>query len=185
MNMADRAIGQVAGLPSKRRAPSTRSEAVAALYDAHVDEVYRFVYRRCRDHALTQDIVQETFMAAVRTTTDPDALTIGWLMTVARRRLFDVLRTRMRSEERLRRLIADANVEETLDLAERLRVEAALDELSVDYRLVLTLHYFDGHTVAAIAEQLGRSYKSVESLITRARKALRNQLGMQGGLHDV
>ena len=28
--------------------------AFASMYDAHVEEVYRFVHRRCRDHDLTR-----------------------------------------------------------------------------------------------------------------------------------
>ena len=166
--------------PSPRATPS-RAQAVSALYNAHLDEVYRFIYRRCRDHSLTQDIVQETFLAAVRSTTDPNALTVSWLITVARRRLFDVLRSRMRAEDKLRQLINSVKPTDGFDVTERLRVEAALNELPVDYRLVLTLHYFDGFTVAAIADQLGRSFKSVEGLLTRARRALRGELDLDEG----
>lgn len=172
--------------PAKSRARidgalSRRGESVAALYDAHLDELYRFVYRRCRDHALTQDITQETFLAAARCKTDPEALTMAWLVTVARRRLFDVLRKRTRDDDKLRRLINSAATEESFDITEQIRVENALNLLSVDHRLVLTLHYFDGFAVKAIAQQLERSPKSVEGLITRARAALRAALSEQGG----
>ena len=50
-------------------------------------------------------------------------------------------------------------------------------------RLVLTLHYVDGYSVPALAEHLGRSVKSVEGLVTRARRALRAELD-EGGDHD-
>ena len=60
-------------------------------------------------------------------------------------------------------------------------MEGALSELSVDHRLVLTLHYIDGLTVPALAEHLGRSVKSIEGLITRARRELRAQLGDDAG----
>ena len=40
------------------------------------------------------------------------------------------------------------------------------------YRLVLTLHYINGMTVRAIADELDQSLKSVEGLVTRARKEL-------------
>ena len=59
---------------------------------------------------------------------------------------------------------------------EKLRMNEALDQLSIDQRLVLTLHYVDGLTVAALAEELGRSAKAVESLVTRARRNLRREL---------
>ena len=143
------------------------------VYDAHVRDVYRFVHQRCRDHALTEDITQETFIAAIKEHDDPSAVSIAWLLTVARNRLVDVLRRNERHERKLR--LVSAAEPETLDLdpAERIRVESALSELSVDHRVVLMLHYIDGFTVPALAEHLGRSVKSIEGLVTRARRELR------------
>lgn len=152
------------------------TDAFAAMYDAHVDDVYRYVHRRCRDHALSEDITQETFMAAARKADGPDSITVGWLITVAKNRLIDSLRRQMRFEDRLHLLAVPHSRVELAELAERLRVEDALAELSVDYRLVLTLHYIDGYTVPALAEEMGRSVKSVEGIVTRARRALRTEL---------
>lgn len=153
-----------------------RRISFADMYDAHVEEIYRFVFRRCRDHSLAEDITQEVFMAAIRVTDDPTTISAGWLITVARNRLVDVLRRQTRYEGKLRLVGAAGRTDREVDLAERLRVEAALNELSVDHRLVLTLHYIDGYTVRALAEHLDRSVKAVESLMTRARRALRAKL---------
>lgn len=152
------------------------SSAIADVYDAHVEEVYRFVHRRCRDHSLAEDITQETFISAIRSTNDPSSITIAWLLTVARNRLLDVLRRQVRYQGKLRLVGEDRPNRYDAELVERLRVEAALSELSVDYRLVLTMHYIDGLTVAALAEQLGRSVKSIEGIVTRARRELRVKL---------
>jgi RNA polymerase sigma-70 factor (ECF subfamily) len=158
------------------RGSASTGTSIADVYDAHVDEVYRFVHRRCRHHAMAEDITQETFMAAIRSTDDPSSISVGWLLTVARNRLFDVLRRDARYGRKLR-LVGVAETDgHDADLAERLRVEGALNELSVDYRLVLTLHYIDGFTVPALAEHLDRSVKSVEGLVTRARRELRAKL---------
>ncbi len=156
---------------------AARTASFADVFDAHVDEVYRFVHRRCRDHALSEDIAQETFMAAIRSTDDPSSISTGWLLTVARNRLVDVLRRQTQYESKLRLVGAAGDDGHDAELVERLRVEGALNELSVDYRLVLTLHYIDGLTVPALAEHLDRSSKSVEGLVTRARRELRTKLG--------
>jgi RNA polymerase sigma-70 factor (ECF subfamily) len=148
----------------------------AELYDAHVDEVYRFVHRRCRDHALSEDITQETFVTAIRGSRDPSSISVGWLITVARNRLVDVLRRQTNYEGKLRLVGASESDDYDAQLAERMRIEAALNELSVEYRLVLTLRYIDGMSVLELADHLGRSAKSVEGLITRARRAMRRQL---------
>jgi len=157
-------------------AQDVSASAFAGFYDNHVDEVYRFVYRRCRDHELAEDITQETFLRAIRSVDDPNTISIGWLITVARNLLKDVMRRRSGYQHKVR-LIGGrlSGQDEAADskVVERLRVEAALEQLSVDYRLVLTLHYLDGFTVPALAEQMGRTVKSAEGLITRARRALR------------
>lgn len=157
----------------EEREPTSRS--FVELYDEHVDELYRFVHRRCRDHGLAEDITQDTFMTALRNH-DVNEISIGWLKRSARNRLIDVLRRQSKYATKLR-LVGHRNedVAET-DVAEQLRIEEALDQLSIEHRLVLTLHYIDGSTVAAIASDLDRSRKSVEGLITRARRQLRSQL---------
>lgn len=156
----------------------------ASMYDRHVEEIYRFVHRRCLDHSLSEDITQETFLKAIRSTDDPTSISAGWLVTVAQNLLFDELRRRSRSKGKLRLLITSEMNDEASALAERLRVHKALDELRPDYRLVLTLHYIDGFTVPALAERLNRSAKSVEGLVTRARRDLRTQLDQQTDLID-
>ncbi|MEM7285837.1 MAG: sigma-70 family RNA polymerase sigma factor [Actinomycetota bacterium] len=144
----------------------------AQLYDAHVDEVYRYVHRRCQDHSLAEDVTQDTFMTAIRTVEDPSTISIGWLITVARNKLFDVFRRQLTHEEKLQLVANDPAGASEIDIAERLRVEAALGVLPMHYRLVLTLHYINGMTVRDIATELDKSLKSVEGLITRARREL-------------
>lgn len=163
-----------------RNAKSSTAQSasvIADVYDAHVDEVYRFLHRRCRDHSLAEDITQETFISAIRSADDPSSISINWLLTVARNRLFDVLRRQARYEGKLRLVGAARTDGHAAELVERLRVENALNELSVDHRLILTLHYIDGLSVPALAGELGRTVKSVEGLVTRARRELRATLG--------
>lgn len=181
----------------EQRRPRNATDAVAEsafsfadMYDVHVSEVYRFVHRRCQDHSLAEDITQETFVQAIRSTDDPSSISIGWLLTVAKNRLIDVLRRQAQYEGKLRLVGTRTEYTTTIEPAERLRVVKALNTLRLDHRLVLTLHYIDGLTVPAIAEHLDRSVKSVEGLVTRARRELRaaldegNNVSETGGGHD-
>ena len=102
---------------------------------------------------------------------------MGWLIRVARNRLLDLLRRQARYEGKLqlasgRREVAD----EPAAVVGRLRMTAALEELRVEHRIVLMLHYVDEMTVAALAVEMGRTPKAVEALLTRARRALRREL---------
>jgi RNA polymerase sigma-70 factor (ECF subfamily) len=67
------------------------------------------------------------------------------------------------------------------DRAERndqlLRVAAALELLPDDQREAVELHYWQGWTLAAVAEHQGRSAASVAGLVHRGLAKLRSQLG--------
>ena len=101
-----------------RRTPRSRAESIAALYDAHVHEVYRFVYRRCQDDQLSQDITQETFLKVLRGSIHPDEVAVGWLVTVARNGLFDALRRQEMYEDKLRLIMGGADNGQSIDVAE-------------------------------------------------------------------
>ena len=141
-----------------------------AFYRLHVDPLYRWVHRRCRDHALAEDIVQDTFLAAARS---PEPVGEAWLYTVARNRLIDVVRRAARFAARLH-LVASEPADGPADreLLARLQLEGALAGLRTEHRIVLQLKYVDGLTVDALAAEIGRSPKATESLLTRARVAL-------------
>jgi len=145
-----------------------------------MDEIYRFAFRRSRDHELAADVTQDVFVAAIRSIDDPADVTIAWLMTVARNRLIDILRRSSRYREKLRVIEGGLAVDDDLPY-ERVDLQLAMARLSVEHRLVLTMHYLDGHTVPALAEELGRSAKSVEGLVTRARRNLQRELGSTHG----
>lgn len=159
-----------------KAAQHDREQQLFALYDAHVDTVYRYVYRRCRDHALAEDVTQETFVDVVRSEVEPSTVTVAWLLTVARNKLVDILRRQIRYEEKLQIIANSLSSSPVVDTVERLIIEQALESLPVHYRLVITLHYLNGMTIAAIARELERSPKSIEGLMTRARRSLEAEL---------
>ena len=159
------------------RAPRVHREFLSTLYDEHVAEVYRYVHRRCQDRALAEDITQDVFVAAARKDGEPSSITVAWLIRVAQNRLIDVVRREARHTTKLRLIGAGRDFTEDLsDIVDRLRVAEALCRLRADHRLVLMLHYVDGLTIDSLAEEMGRTPKAVEALVTRARRAARAEL---------
>lgn len=147
------------------------------FYRANVDEVYRYLHRRCRDTELAQDLTHDVFMSAIRSHRPIAQLRTGWLITAARHALIDVARRHDRYAARLRLLRGGLDdVEPAAEPVDRLVLEAAMGRLAVDHRLVLGLHYLDGLTVSELAQRLGRTDKAVEGLITRARRNLHREL---------
>lgn len=173
--MLDEQLGVTMEPDRAARAPARPD--LAGLYEQHAIEVYRYVHRRCRDRALAEDVTQDAFLTAVRTVDDLETISVGWLIQVARNRLLDLLRRQARYEGKLRLVGArDGVTDEPSAVVGRLRMTAALEGLRVEHRVVLMLHYVDELTVAELADEMGRTPKAVEALLTRARRALRHEL---------
>jgi len=182
--VADEDNVQSLELELARRLAAGDEAALEAFYRRYVDRVYGFVYTRlCGDRPAAEEVTQETFLAVLRTVGSyrGEASLFAWLCTIARHKIADHYRRARRRDESQQQLqvveepgSAPGELEARL-LAEeqRQRVLAALGRLPPHYRQALALKYLDGQPVRAIAAELGLSPKATESLLTRAREALR------------
>jgi RNA polymerase sigma-70 factor (ECF subfamily) len=153
-----------------RRIRAGDSAAVAELYERYAPALWRYVYARVdRDVHAGQDVLSETFLAAIRslrrgTTTENVA---GWLTGIARNKSADWYRQRAKTSS------SDAEPPTRAASAASGVVADVLDALPGDQRLVLEWKYLDRCTVREIAQRVGRSEKAVEALLYRAREAFR------------
>jgi RNA polymerase sigma factor (sigma-70 family) len=170
----------VDGFLAQRR--PTPDRAFERLYRRHVADVYRFASAMLSSPADAEDVVQTTFLNAYRAfergqrPNQPRS----WLIAIAN----NVCRQRFRQQSRrpneveLDEDLAAAPVEEERVGAEDIR--RALSELAFNQRAALVMRELEGRSYAEIGETLGLSHAAVETLIFRARRALREQL--EGGL---
>jgi RNA polymerase sigma-70 factor (ECF subfamily) len=151
---------------------------VAAIYPVALPQVYGYLLPRCGSVVVAEDLTAETFMAAVAASRrrPPPHVTVAWLIGIARHKLVD----HWRRAEREHRGLAAA--EQELPAAgddpwhavlDAQAAHAALLRLSLPQRTALTLRYLDGLPVAEVARHLGRSVHATETLLVRARSALR------------
>ena len=153
-----------------------------ALYDRALPEVYGYLLDRCGNAALAEDLTSETFLAAVRAVKGeaappPDPISVAWMVGVARHKLADHWRRRMR-DDRAAAAIGTLDPPAEFDdpwVAHLDRAEAAdlLGRLGEHHRAALTLRYVDGLPVAEVADLLGRTVHATEALLVRARAAFR------------
>lgn len=139
-----------------------------------------------RDRARAEDVVQDVFLALVRSAaslrTDDGIALRAWLVRTTRNRCIDLLRSASTRHERSAEdpgrvmeptapLDRPPSVDE-LDPA----LARALDLLTPDQRLVLLLRHVEGFTTREVARMTGRSRAAVHALVARAQRVLRAEL---------
>ncbi|MDX6449728.1 MAG: hypothetical protein QOD08_2191, partial [Gaiellaceae bacterium] len=158
---------------------SRTDRAFERLYRRHVADVYRYSLAVLRNPADAEDVTQTTFLNAYRAFTRgerPDAAQ-NWLIKIAH----NVCRQRFRNSARRPHEVAfDDEIaapivhEHEGPSAEDIR--RGLGQLAFNQRAALVARELEGRSYAEIGEILGLSVAAVETLIFRARRALREQL---------
>jgi RNA polymerase sigma-70 factor (ECF subfamily) len=155
-----------------------RSRAFLALYDRALPEVYGYLLDRCRDVPTAEDLTSETFLAAVQALDahDTPALSVAWMIGVARHKLADHWRRRARETRASAAMGVDDTTEDPWDAhLDQLRAHEVLCALGDHHRLALTLRYVDGLSVPECAALLERTVHATEALLVRARAAYRRE----------
>jgi RNA polymerase sigma-70 factor, ECF subfamily len=153
--------------------------AFERMYRRHVGDVYRYALAVMRNPADAEDVTQTTFLNAYRSFVEkgqrPEKPQ-NWLIAIAH----NVCRQRFRqsarrpSEVAFEDDIADTIVDDETPSAEDIR--RALGHLAFNQRAALVMRELEGRSYTEIAEILDLSTSAVETLIFRARRALREQL---------
>lgn len=154
------------------------------LVSEHADSVYRLAYRLSGNPQDAEDLTQETFMRVFRSLHKYQPGTFeGWLHRITTNLFLDLVRHRSRirmealpedydrvpgTEPTPEQAFNTANLDPTL--------QAALDELSPDFRVAVVLCDVVGMSYDEIAATLGVKMGTVRSRIHRGRSQLRAYL---------
>ncbi|HEX5030439.1 MAG TPA: sigma-70 family RNA polymerase sigma factor [Candidatus Eisenbacteria bacterium] len=157
------------------------TRALEELYDRHGDLLYSLVRRVLSRAEDAEDVIQEIWLQAWRgaRTYDPKRGTVcGWLVSIARSRAID----RLRSEGSRKRATDAAGVdspdppespaESAVDRQRREHVDHAMSQLDPQHREVLQLAYFAGLSQSEISERLGAPLGTVKSWTRQALSRL-------------
>lgn len=152
------------------------------LVDRHMGPVFGQAWRMLSDRAEAEDVAQETFVRLMRKAPDwqPGGARLKtWLFRVAINLCID--------RQRARRTVALDDAPEIADRASdpavtdrgidmRHAVGAALKDLPERQRAALVMAHYQGFSNIECAEALDLSVDALESLLARARRALRRTL---------
>jgi RNA polymerase sigma-70 factor (ECF subfamily) len=160
-------------------------KAAAEFVSRYIDPVYAYVSRRFAPRAdLVEDVVQDVFLAALQRldTFAEHSSVVTWLLGIARHKVEDVYRARVRepeplpdeSEPSIAGLALDPHLDDLID-AERAqeKTHRILELLPAEYGAVLLWRYWEKRSIKDIAAQTGKTPKAVERLLARARTRFR------------
>ena len=151
-----------------------------ALYRRYAQDVYRFSFYLCGEHATAEDITSETFVRAWNASGEIRAATAkAYLFAIARNFHLETLR-RVRPTAGARAAPLDENLPDTAagpdqaaaGRSELAQVMAALAELPEEDRTVLLLRAREEWPYEEIARATGLSLAAVKVKIHRARLRL-------------
>jgi RNA polymerase sigma factor (sigma-70 family) len=152
----------------------------STLYRTHYDFVWRCALRLGADPADVDDVVQETFVIALRRldefTDEGAAMPSTWLFTILRNVLRNHARGRHRHTRKQQayaefgdeRRVEAGEVERMLGIA---LLDRFLGSLDPDRRSVFVLAELEGHDSRAVGEALGINPNTARTRLRAARKA--------------
>ena len=157
--------------------------AERALYNAHVDRVFRLVFRLAGDRDRAEDYTQETFIRAFAKLGEfrGEAALSTWICSIAVSVALNGLRKvkRLRNREVELEVVEPALPGATAPAAEpdlKARMAQAIDGLPEGYRTVFLMHDVEGYTHEEIGRTLGVQTGTSKAQLFRARAKLRTAL---------
>jgi RNA polymerase sigma-70 factor (ECF subfamily) len=160
-----------------------RIEAFDGLYAALAGRLRGYLMAQCRDAALADDLLQDTFLQMHRSrhTYEPGRPVTPWVFAIARHVFLMKRRStgrRLRFEERL---TADATAgdvvrDDVKAMVEKDEVRRALEQVPADQREALLLHHVQGWSFAEIAARLGIRVNAAKTRAFRGMKKMKGHL---------
>jgi RNA polymerase sigma-70 factor, ECF subfamily len=159
--------------------PLRADRSFERIYRRHVGDVYRYALAVLRNPSDAEDVAQTTFLNAYRAFQrgERPQNAQNWLIAIAH----NVCRQRFRQSARRPDEVAyDDGILDVIPDEDRgpsaEDIQRALGHLAFNQRAALVMRELEGRSYTEIAEILGLSVSAVETLIFRARRALREQL---------
>ncbi|MGH7694554.1 MAG: RNA polymerase sigma factor [Gemmatimonadaceae bacterium] len=167
------------------RAQAGDPVAERAIYDTHVDRVYRLAFRLAGDAELAKEFTQDAFIRAFERlgTFRGDSALSTWLHAITVSVALNGLRKvrRLKREVQLEHAESLGSDRPRSDPLLRQRLEEAIDKLPTGYRTVFLMHDVQGFTHEEIGAALGIEVGTSKAQLFRARSRLRERLADLAG----
>lgn len=165
-----------------RRIAERDQTALAALYDATNHLIYSLALRIVGNAADAEEVTLDIYSQVWRNAASFDerrGSVIAWLMSIARSRSIDKLRSGINRGRREEALTEVDGVAAPSAAAPGMagQVQKALRGLAPEQREAIELAYWYGYSHSELAERLGQPLGTVKSRIRMGMMKLRSELG--------
>ncbi len=164
--------------------------AFAQLYDRYSSIVYTFVLRIVKTAEEAEDLLQEVFLQVWNKSTlfsENKGSVYTWIITIARHRAIDQLRSKESSMRASRieddsalsiptEIFMDNPLHAAISSEFDALVKGGLASLTDDQRSIIELSYYEGFTQAQIAERLNAPLGTVKTRMRQGLQKLRTHL---------
>lgn len=155
-------------------------QAFGQIYDAHMDELFRFIYARVEDRQTAEDITSDVFLKAWEKLDSYEirgAPFRAWLYRIARNAVIDHYRTR--KQEAPLEAVINTTDEDSMPVAQKVSLSlesetvlTAMHEITDDQRNVLILKFVQNLTTKEVAKILGKRQGAIRALQMRGLQSL-------------
>jgi RNA polymerase sigma-70 factor (ECF subfamily) len=155
----------------------------AELYNRYFQRIYNFVYVRMRNHAETEEVVQETFLAVFRSFENyrGQSSLLSWIYGIAKNTANNSLRRARSQNERInladeddllpRPSLAIGAPDEHLDLRRfEEQLSRRLEQLADWQTEIFEMRHFENLSIPEISERTTRSSDAVRSSLYRVKR---------------
>lgn len=164
--------------------PFSNDDAVRVLFELYAQRVFQAAYYVLRDRAAAEDIVQDTFLAAMKSLDrlDNPERVEAWLVRIAINKACTEYGKRRKLVTLDGRCGDDfVDPDGIVDLLNRLEMEQAIESLPEDYQVVLFLKYYRDLTTRQMAAFLDIPEGTVKSRLRKARDLVLRFLNAKAG----
>ena len=165
-----------------------RQRRFESLVKAYSGDLYRFAFWLCTNHAIADDLVQETFLRAWKAldNLEDEKKAKSWLITILRRE--NARRFERKSFELVN--IEETVIEDQQNLSpeqslQQQQLHRAIFRLEVEYREPLLLQTIGGFKTSEIAQMLKLNLNTVNTRLFRARDQLKNSFAKEQSFSQI
>lgn len=171
-----------------KQAQRGSADAFSALYRAHVQTVFRYIYHRVNNVQLAEDLTGDVFTRALTGLSnyrDVGKPFIAWLYSIAHARVVDYYRRAKKQtnddDEVIERIAVTPDMDRAIIQRQVIKaLREALAQLTDEQQQVVVLRFIEGYPIEQVADIMGKNANAIKALQHRAMRSLASRLERSG-----